>query len=622
MLDLELEPFSHAGGIDGDGATRLLGRPPIEPLPLLIREAVQNSWDARANKVNQVGFRVDLLNLSPQQRSILRSEVFAQVPERHESLRRWLDLQAGQRILWLSDRGTVGLRGPTRANVIDEKGERNFADLVRNLGRDQSLVPGGGTYGYGKSSLFRTSQCKTVVFFTRIRTSTGHQYRLMIGSWIGRLVVSIRGRSVPHTGRMWWGRRSPDGIVDPILDEEARFLANALEAPSFGDNETGTSIGVLDPDLSDFSETEAIRWIISSLLWNCWPKLVDLGRGSEMTFKVVHDGRDVPIPSIEQLPPLSGYAKALKLAVDAGDSHLAPMKLAATVRHGNYRVDLGRLAIVTIQKSNRPAALAAPTTESGEDHQHPIMNGASHHVALMRKPKLVVKYLATDALPDDQQEYCGVFLSDPEQERHFADAEPPSHDDWRPELLMDPRGRSCVTVADRKIKEQVKDFFAPDQSNKTQQGPDIALGTFAGMLGGLLAGVPGGQALPGDGNSGTSGGAGGGGTPRKGKVKQFTPLLRREGGRTVAVVPFEAVPVAGASTLSVQAVVSVMSGDSAGVEDEPPVGAEVPEVIGWVAPDGNLRHSSDRFDAPRGRSSLKVALPSEAKVMIEIRVAR
>ncbi len=627
-LDIELERFSHAGGIDGDGATRLLGRPPIEPLPLLIREAVQNSWDARDRRVNKVSFRVDLQNLSPNQFAVVRDRIFRNVPAQHDLLRRWLDKAGGRRILWVSDRGTVGLRGPTRADEVSDLGERNFSDLVRNLGRDQSLDPGGGTYGYGKSSLFRTSQCKTVIFCTRIRNGAAFETRFMVGSWIGRLKIPVNGRNVPHTGRMWWGRKSTDGIVDPILDDEADDLIGALGIPPFASGETGTTIGVLDPDTSGLPDSDAVRWVISSLLWNCWPKLVDLGSGPEMSFKVVLDGRDQPIPSLDQLPPLSGYAKALKLAAGGVNSRLQPRQLATGIEHGSYRLNLGRLAVVTIPRSNRSATLGTPVSTGGEEQQHPVMAGPSRHVALMRMPKLVVTYLPTAALPDDQLEYCGVFLSAGELERHFADAEPPSHDDWRPELLTDARGKSCVNVAVRKVKESVQDFFAPRQIGANAAGPQVSLGAFAGMMGELLAGTPGDAARPGAEDGGGGGGAsgggggGGGGSVRRGRVKQYAAILRREGNRTIAVVPFDVVLPAGSSSLPVTAVASIMTGDGSSPEDSPPMGVSAPQVVGWIDPTGQLRAPDGAYQAPAGKNSVKVALPADAKVMIEIKVSR
>ena len=46
LIHLHSEPFSRDGNIAADGAARLLGQPALSPLELVIRESIQNSWDA------------------------------------------------------------------------------------------------------------------------------------------------------------------------------------------------------------------------------------------------------------------------------------------------------------------------------------------------------------------------------------------------------------------------------------------------------------------------------------------------------------------------------------------------------------------------------------------------
>ena len=40
-------PTSATGGLAAEGVINQLGRPDIEPLEVLVREAVQNCWDAK-----------------------------------------------------------------------------------------------------------------------------------------------------------------------------------------------------------------------------------------------------------------------------------------------------------------------------------------------------------------------------------------------------------------------------------------------------------------------------------------------------------------------------------------------------------------------------------------------
>ncbi|MGA4814638.1 hypothetical protein ACPA9J_01190 [Pseudomonas aeruginosa] len=46
-LALQSEPFSPTGGAAAEGVSNQLGCPRADRFTLLIREAIQNSWDAR-----------------------------------------------------------------------------------------------------------------------------------------------------------------------------------------------------------------------------------------------------------------------------------------------------------------------------------------------------------------------------------------------------------------------------------------------------------------------------------------------------------------------------------------------------------------------------------------------
>ena len=46
-LDLYSEPFSPNGNVTSEGVLNQLGRPDLDIHSLLVRETVQNSWDAR-----------------------------------------------------------------------------------------------------------------------------------------------------------------------------------------------------------------------------------------------------------------------------------------------------------------------------------------------------------------------------------------------------------------------------------------------------------------------------------------------------------------------------------------------------------------------------------------------
>jgi hypothetical protein len=620
QLDLEMERFSHAGGIDGDGATRLLGRPKLAPFPLLVRESVQNSWDARSTDDEPVYFDMNLAALSPTQVTALRDSVFCEVPESHKSLRQWVDDSKAHRMLWISDRGTIGLRGPTRADILDENDDRNFCDLVRNLGRDKALNVGGGTYGYGKSALFRASSCSTVIFYSRIKTAKGFESRLMIGSWIGRFALKDGRRSVPHTGRMWWGSRASDGLVDPLLNGAADRMAKRLGATEFAEGTTGTTIGIVAPDLGPLTPEQAVKEIVSSMLWHCWPKMANLDGRPQMSFMVRLNSQPVSLPPPESCPPLDAYVRALKLALSNQDVREPGSTLAGPVQRHRPRTLLGWLGLSFTARRPRP-----PELGDGEE-PHPVAV-SSHHVALMRKPRLVVSYLPCADLATDMTEYGAVFIADGELERPFADSEPPSHDEWSPELMHDEDARSCVRVAIRRIHEQIADFLAPPESEDTDHKA-IGLGAFSMMMGGLVAGIPGeGAENPGDsgggGGGGSGGGSGAGGRTKKGKIEPLPAELKTEGKQLVALVPFMATPAPGSDGMRVRAQVGVGILDGSAVESEPPIGSVAPEIIGWMDPNGLIENAGDEVritPAKSGRWHLKISIPDDVQVLSSLKV--
>ncbi|MFD0594037.1 hypothetical protein ACFQZ4_17425 [Catellatospora coxensis] len=58
------QPYPPEGATAAEGIRNQLGRPELDHLTVLVREAAQNSWDARAGS-GAVDFRIDLSTVSP-----------------------------------------------------------------------------------------------------------------------------------------------------------------------------------------------------------------------------------------------------------------------------------------------------------------------------------------------------------------------------------------------------------------------------------------------------------------------------------------------------------------------------------------------------------------------------
>ena len=69
-LERYSEPYHATGGLAAEGVLNQLGRPDIEPLEVLVREAVQNCWDAKRR--DERGIRVDDRTTTPRPRRARR----------------------------------------------------------------------------------------------------------------------------------------------------------------------------------------------------------------------------------------------------------------------------------------------------------------------------------------------------------------------------------------------------------------------------------------------------------------------------------------------------------------------------------------------------------------------
>ena len=66
------EPKPPSGGLAAEGFYKLLGRPRLDPLTVLVRETAQNSWDARLRNGRPVVFSLQGWQLDGPERAALR----------------------------------------------------------------------------------------------------------------------------------------------------------------------------------------------------------------------------------------------------------------------------------------------------------------------------------------------------------------------------------------------------------------------------------------------------------------------------------------------------------------------------------------------------------------------
>ncbi|WP_327275034.1 hypothetical protein OG609_26090 [Streptomyces sp. NBC_01224] len=631
------QPYPPEGASAAEGIRNQLGRPELDLLTILVRESAQNSWDARIPESSApVDYRIDMWTVGPAHAGAWRELLLNGAPaERdsfplHEVLRR-----SSIRVMAVSDRGTRGLGGPTRADAFDL--ERDFVSFIRNIGEPRDNALGGGTYGFGKGIFYLLSNAGTILVHSRCRTAHGGYETRLIGCTLWKsYVANESGGNRRHTGRHWWGDTS-DAVVEPLTGQDAEAVARRLGLRPFGPEETGTMVVVIDPILDELTPVEAAGYLAESIAWHLWPKMINTGgRPSDMRFSVTCDGVDFPVPDPRETRPLNMFVAAYEKMTgpDGGELHCNRPK--------RY---LGRLGL---------EKRITPPLEPSRASRMVDIEDIVHHVCLMRPAELVVTYRPGPKPPSVNQGYAGVFRADESMDEIYARAEPPTHDAWNPQSLERPES-TFVQTTFRRIGEALDNLLS--LGGVARPGASsVALGAassfFSGLVGGAW-GIGGATAYskPGsittrrkskvndeeestaplgtgryspktaslsaeDATAGGPGESGRAAAPRRRPRVQYVgdPYYEDREDTSLLVQEFR-LPAPGPQRVQVDLAVTLPG--SGGRETDPPIGASMPELVGWEDSDGQV-HGSDAFEIEGGESLWRVLVLPAPDTMTEI----
>lgn len=612
LINLHSEQYGKSGNI-GENFRKLLGSPSLDPLQTAIRESVQNVLDA-AKLGNPPEVLIRLRYLSDDQMQALSRHVMCDIPgqpDSREKIGKFLDTQAPL-VLEICDFGTTGLGGPTRSDQIPVGTTKtDFIDFLRNIGSSRDTAQGGGTYGFGKVSLYALSQCNTILVDSYVHGES-KKYRRFMGCHVGKsFSVEQNGFLKRYTGRHWWGALTPEGdFAEPAVDSDATAISEAIGFPRRDENRSGTSIMILGVDLSDDEgnldcpDIIAAR-VVETLLWNFWPRMMESTPAARrLKCNVEVNGEFVLVPQPEHFPPLDLFCSAMESIRSESDADVAKISSQRPVK------DLGKLSI---KKGLRAKRLPLVEAES-------LFPVVSCHIAVMRPVELVVKYFEGDPLPDERLEWAGVFVADhdDEVEQAFADSEPPAHDDWISDNLPKGHAKTFVNVALREIKKAAREVAArtvvPDMPGEA--GPSLA--RVAGIIGSILdKGVGAGpQRQPGGSSRGVP--------PKRAKVTKpvFERLLDGHGKYTgpVAVFRAEVIQDHKKSGLIVRGE-AMFAIEGSGISSDKDFG-EKPEILEYRFEGSNQSYVRDicgvSVDGSSGSVEVYVAMPSNGAVTVNL----
>jgi hypothetical protein len=472
-LSRHSERFAASGGIGARTTRRALGAHTLGFWELFLRETLQNSWDARRSEPGPIKFSVDAWTATLGQRAYLRDFVLADPPP-------LLGLDVALEnpdltVLAVSDSGTWGLSGPTRADRDPSTipgGRSDFVDLVRDTGRRADKGYAGGTYGFGKAVLCEASAVSTIVIYTRT----------MMTGWDGsRLIAMAIGDNeyieygVRYTGRHWWGAVDSDRqLAEPLLGPEADNAAFNLGMHKLIDGITGTAILVIAPRSPSVQSSENLGDITSAIAHAAaeyaWPHMLP-GQPPSIDLKVTLNGTTVPVPTPSTDHRLKDLADAFIRCQQLADGTLEPgdtwpwhLRVLASTRP---RTVLGALA----------------WRQSGSPMVSAMDNEPRSQVALIRNPHFVVTYKDVPADPSGRETF-GVLLAAADLDERYAASEPPTHDSWVPAkgTRFDPARRVIKLMID-----EIKDRPKADRS-RSPGGEAPGVVSIASALGVLLDG--------------------------------------------------------------------------------------------------------------------------------------
>jgi hypothetical protein len=588
--------FAPEGSAAAEGIMKQLGQPLLDPLTVLVREAAQNSWDARDGS-GPVEFRIDIRRIG-ERCDAWRGRLLP-LPAAETGINLEECLSPDSHLLVVSDRRTVGLGGPLRAGQREATGESpDFVQFVRNVGEPSDHEFGGGTYGFGKGIFYRLSDAATILVDT-MTGSVGQSRRRLMGAALGHSWFDGDQR---YTGRHWWGSIAADDVPDPLLGATADAVAGELGLPDFADGRTGTNIVIVgadlgvtgdEPELRRRTPEEAATFLASSILWHLWPKFFPDGEGRSMTFAVAVDGHEVVVPSPDELDEFRPFVESLSVLREGqGIPHTRTIPPRES----------GRFALSLASAGSGPTRRLVSAARPFE--------GPARHVARMRVAELIVDYVPGPPHPDPLLRYGGVFKASEGADRAFAAAEPPTHDDWVEKGLQG-TVRGVVQGARRFVLRQIEDALG--MGAPAVGGGGEGLGELSARLAALVPTV----SATGAASFGGSESRGGtsGHTPSHGRdssARAGTSSRGREGPRLVGAptlqlndgLPFLAARVhipESTETRHIQAEVTVVV-EGGGRESEPPVGALIPAITQWLPVPGGDVVNGHTLTLPAGHT--------------------
>ena len=402
--------------------------PPDPAAALLVREVVQNSWDAALESRRSAPTEP----ITPFEVSFRLRSVSG---DRRDELVEHLGLQElATRVAAVDNRRSLGLSEIDCLVNLDEDDDLRLLEISEQAaggmhgpwtGDDSKLYlalcsvgitpdePGrGGSYGYGKAGLIRGSAIRSVVAyscFSERSDDPGVTRRLLGMTYWDRHKID----GVSYTGSARFGSDAPTGEIIPFCndaaDEIASRLGLAVRDPAIA-ADLGTTILVVEPTVK-----AADLVVATERYW--WPALQEPSLHFEVV--VVDEAGDVHYPKPKSNAVLRPFISAYDVATTPQDNRRPNVRRRTLQRSGAFATP-GTLGMVA-----ESPGWSYPDYSEGD-------TGVDHRslVALVRTPRMVVEYYDAGRTAPYVR---GTFVADDSTNESLRLTEPKGHDAWQTE---------------------------------------------------------------------------------------------------------------------------------------------------------------------------------------------
>lgn len=241
----------------------------------VVREAIQNSLDARRDGAEVVRVRIAFTEMDDARRERLAERfMLLEARDQYGDVQPFMEhLRAGGaseddwdpaspcRVLIIEDYGTKGLEGPFDRPPDQSSESSDFYNFVHALGVTSKRGKARGRHGLGKLAFPASSACRT--FFALTRRASDDLLLLAGVSLLRYRQLHRDGRPVSFEAGAWYGKREPHEHGDfelPLSGDEAEAFGTY-----FGLDRQEPGLSIFVPWVSErWSEGDVLRVVLEN----------------------------------------------------------------------------------------------------------------------------------------------------------------------------------------------------------------------------------------------------------------------------------------------------------------------------------------------------------------------